>query len=93
MCETSADGPEELSKFPDETKIDTEIAVSRNFMIPHRQPIRPLSKRPNRKSPTMSTKTTRSKRKPMTHCSATPTPVLRYLRDIRPFRTAAESGR
>ena len=31
MIENSMDGPEELSQFPDKTKIATEIAISAQF--------------------------------------------------------------
>jgi RNA polymerase sigma factor (sigma-70 family) len=89
MIENSADGPEELSQFPVETKIDTEIAISAQFHDPASTTDTPAKADVEAAEPEISDDVSEDyafETETDDALLTAPTPVLRYLRDIRPFR-------
>lgn len=89
MIENSAEGPEELSQFPDETKIDTEIAISAQFHDPASTTDTPAKADVEAAEPEISDDVSEDyafETETDDALLTAPTPVLRYLRDIRPFR-------
>ena len=89
MIENSADGPEELSQFPDKTKIDTEIAISAQFYDPASTTDTPAKPDVDAAEPEISDDVNEDyafETETDDALLTAPTPVLRYLRDIRSFR-------